>query len=367
MTKQHFQWFRWAKQSPQMDRKLGCILGQILGDAFGLSTEFMTRQDGLKLYGNHPIPFPNFCRNEHNKRWIPGDWTDDTDQMLLIMDTLTEKLGFDPWYFAKRLVGWLNRGFPECGDSAGMGQGAMTQTVCSHPYFTTVPFLSSADYYWKHPTKAAANGALMRTSIVGCFHPNDAAATSSLAQQFCRVTHWDPRCVASCVLVSLLINDLIFQSPVKIGPSTVPMATPSSAKATPFVVAATATPTSPVSIATPQVPEMIMPTATVVPIPHATTSIPVAKSSQEKTNPIEAMISRRIPDALSQAFADPPTKIASPTPTNQMSNDIHLYRCKRQGVRLKNWKHCIYSERRGGGGIRLACKERANPLLAAYS
>jgi len=64
-------------QNPVVDKVLGCIYGNALGDAFGLSTEFQTKDAILKAYGSDPsvcIPFPNFLRTAHNVRWAVGDW-----------------------------------------------------------------------------------------------------------------------------------------------------------------------------------------------------------------------------------------------------------------------------------------------------
>lgn len=32
------------------------------------------QKEVLKLYGDKPIPFPDFVRNRHNSRWEEGDW-----------------------------------------------------------------------------------------------------------------------------------------------------------------------------------------------------------------------------------------------------------------------------------------------------
>lgn len=54
--------------------------------------------------------------------------------------------------------------------------------------------------------KSAANGALMRTSVVGL-------ATSDIEEQaiaICKLTHYDPRCVGSCVIATAIINNLVW-------------------------------------------------------------------------------------------------------------------------------------------------------------
>jgi Leucine-rich repeat (LRR) protein len=75
------------------DRIRGCIYGNAIGDALGLASEF-TRADMAKhFYGYLPggISYADILRDDHRFNWIPGDWTDDTDQMLLILDSIFEK------------------------------------------------------------------------------------------------------------------------------------------------------------------------------------------------------------------------------------------------------------------------------------
>ena len=56
--------------------------------------------------------------------------------------------------------------------------------------------------------KGAANGGLMRTSVVGTFPK----AVEECAANICRLTHYDPRCVGSCVIISRLIHSLIYKN-----------------------------------------------------------------------------------------------------------------------------------------------------------
>ena len=50
-------------------------------------------------------------------RWKKGDWTDDTDQMLLILQMVCELNGeVDAKDFARRLLHWARHGIEELGD-----------------------------------------------------------------------------------------------------------------------------------------------------------------------------------------------------------------------------------------------------------
>ena len=44
-------------------------------------------------------------------RWAPGDWTDDTDQMILLLQSILEFHGdVYPVDFAQRLKNWVQKG-----------------------------------------------------------------------------------------------------------------------------------------------------------------------------------------------------------------------------------------------------------------
>ena len=58
--------------------------------------------------------------------------------------------------------------------------------------------------------QSAANGGLMRTSVVGLFPK----CVTECAENICKLTHYDPRCVGSCVIVSSLIHALVYDGKV---------------------------------------------------------------------------------------------------------------------------------------------------------
>lgn len=69
-----------------IDRMAGCLWGQAIGDALGLGTEFMDRDEVKRNYPyeNGLSSYDQIIQDSHRKRWRKGDWTDDTDMMLCI-------------------------------------------------------------------------------------------------------------------------------------------------------------------------------------------------------------------------------------------------------------------------------------------
>lgn len=157
-----------------LDRLLGCAYGQALGDAYGLSTEFETRRGVSEKYpdASKIIPFPSPIRTRHSQRWVLGDWTDDTDQWILILEALSEDNGEAP-AFAKRLQQWIKQGFRELNDFAGMGLGAhVAKVVCTNGYLDD-PLKVSKSIWIDGGCQAAPNGAVMRCSACAFVHYKD--------------------------------------------------------------------------------------------------------------------------------------------------------------------------------------------------
>ena len=181
------------------ERFLGTIFGQAVGDALGLSTEFMSKQEVDRFYPNGIEDYSQIVQDDHRRRWQRGDWTDDTDMMLCILDSFVACQKVDILDVARRFKEWMMNG--------GMGIGRHTYNVMALGDYTSNP-QKAAEIIWKMgKKKAAANGAVMRTSVVGLMKDN----VASNAENICKLTHYDPRCVGSCVIVSSIIHALVFE------------------------------------------------------------------------------------------------------------------------------------------------------------
>ena len=139
------------------ERFLGTIFGQAVGDALGLSTEFMSKQEVDRFYPNGIEDYSQIVQDDHRRRWQRGDWTDDTDMMLCILDSFVACQKVDILDIARRFKEWMMNG--------GMGIGRHTYNVMALGDYTSNP-QKAAEIIWKMgKKKAAANGAVMRTSV----------------------------------------------------------------------------------------------------------------------------------------------------------------------------------------------------------
>ena len=182
------------------DKIKGTIYGQAIGDALGLGTEFMDSAEMAQKYPNGLKHYSEIYQDRHRSRWEIGDWTDDTDMMLCIANAIIDDEAVNLTHIASNFKEWA--------EGEPMGIGINTYKVLKIGDYVDKPF-DVAKLIWTMSRKdSAANGGLMRTSIVGLF-PTD---VEQHAADICRLTHYDPRCVGSCVIVSELIHSLVYDS-----------------------------------------------------------------------------------------------------------------------------------------------------------
>ena len=180
------------------DKLKGVLYGQAIGDALGLATEFMDDAEMAQKYPRGVNDYSDIYQDAHRSRWKVGEWTDDTDMMLCIANAVIKDKGVNLSHIAKNFKVWA--------DGEPLGIGNNTYKVLSFGDYVEKPF-DAAKLVWEMSKKqSAANGGLMRTSVVGLFPK----AVEQCAVDICRLTHYDPRCVGSCVIVSSLIHSLVY-------------------------------------------------------------------------------------------------------------------------------------------------------------
>ena len=181
------------------DKIYGTIFGQAIGDALGLGTEFMSKKEVREKYPDGLKEYSQIIRDYHRAKFQPGSWRNDTDMMLCIANAIIEDKGINLHTIARNFKQWVYA--PE---TRGVGQ--TTLKVLSIAEYVEKPH-QVAELIWRMTrTKNAANGSVMRTAIIGLKKEN----VAQTAEDVCKLTHFDPRCVGSCVIVSEIINHLIW-------------------------------------------------------------------------------------------------------------------------------------------------------------
>lgn len=183
------------------DKIKGVIFGNAVGDAIGLGAEFMSKATVQYHYPHGLTDYQQIVQDKHRSRWQPGEWTDDTHQMLCILDSLVANKRVDIKDIGLTIIDWAH--------NDGRGTGRTIYTVIGSPIFMNNPHKAAEEYWLKSKKYAAANGALMRTSVLGVWEYDQPNNIKINAEKVCKITHYDPRCVGSCVMLCLIISRLL--------------------------------------------------------------------------------------------------------------------------------------------------------------
>ena len=192
-----------------------CIMGIALADAMGAYLEYRSKPTVTNYFKNTPYVFPPEVDLNHmiHRGEQPCHWTDDTSQVILLMDMLIENNGeIDTCLFARKLVEWLEKGIPECNETNANDVGGLTLCVIKGTDFTTNPKKSAFLRWVERARGAASNGSVMRTAVMG---GRNVAYNKAIADaiEIGMVTHYDPRCSVACAVITSLVWDIIHETP----------------------------------------------------------------------------------------------------------------------------------------------------------
>ncbi len=164
------------------DRLRGCLLGLAVGDAVGITAEFMDR-------GSFPEITDMVGGGPFNLQ--PGEWTDDTSMALCLATSLIEAKGFDARDQMNRYCKWWHKGYlssnGECFDI-----GVTTRWALMAFEDTGEPFSGST-----HP-RSAGNGSLMRLAPVPIHYFPDLDKIIHYSGESSRTTHALQVCIDAC-------------------------------------------------------------------------------------------------------------------------------------------------------------------------
>lgn len=179
------------------NKVLGCLFGQAVGDALGMGAEFLDKEGVAKRYPNGLRHYDDISYSI-GRGFRPGDYTDDTEMMESIVYSVNKEGKYDLMDIAQYFRRWYEYGPKDC--------GLLTSRVLSNPLYRLDPLDVSRTTWEEENRNAAGNGGVMRTSVIGCFKGD----IEEMAAGVCRLTHYDPRCVGSSVIVSMAILQLIY-------------------------------------------------------------------------------------------------------------------------------------------------------------
>lgn len=180
------------------DKIKGCFLGYAIGDALGMGTEFMSKEEAGVRYGAGLRSYENIIRDAHRSQWERGDFTLDTEILLRLADLMSDHDMASPQLFAAMLLEWYH--------TMPMDFEGHFRWVVSQPDFSEHPYEASRRVWDGMGNRDAYNEALGRAMLLGLTR----GSYREKVANNCRITHFDPRCVSSAVVIGEMSHTLLW-------------------------------------------------------------------------------------------------------------------------------------------------------------
>jgi len=164
----------------------GCLVGSAVGDALGMPVETLTHYQIRRKYGEI---------NEMVDGRLPaGSYTDDTQQMIALAESLIDKKGIDQNDIAEKFVRIYQsyRGYGE------VRKQQFHLMKLGWRWEEAVQKVSDLFSYW--------NGAAMRIAPIGAFYYDDIEKLKWAAYKSSEVTHLHELAKEGCALQALAIS-----------------------------------------------------------------------------------------------------------------------------------------------------------------
>lgn len=181
-------------QLNRLDRARGCLLGLAVGDALGAPLEGLTAQQIRAHYGQ-VVDYVDGARAWKKKpyRWrLPGLYSDDTQQALVLADVLLDDERIDPDHVADLYVRLANPRGSYMGAHRGIGR-SFRQVINSLEHGASP----------RHSGQTSAGiGAAMRIAPVGIYYAGQPEALFDAVMDASLITHRDIRSLAGAMAVA---------------------------------------------------------------------------------------------------------------------------------------------------------------------
>ncbi|TDQ41112.1 ADP-ribosylglycohydrolase family protein [Aureibacillus halotolerans] len=181
------------------DKIAGTLYGMAIGDALGMPSELWNREKVKRYFGRIDTFLDGPQSNEVAKYFTKGQFTDDTSQALLLLDSLIENdFAPDEAIVAKNLMAWSYK--VNAFEENILGPSSKAALTAIKDKEDPSPFTS----------KALTNGAAMRIAPIGClFRPDEKEAMVDRIVTLSKVTHSTDVAYGGAAMIAMSVSAAI--------------------------------------------------------------------------------------------------------------------------------------------------------------
>ena len=176
----------------------GALYGTALGDALGLGAEFMTRHEVKYYYPDGLRHFDQIIRDAHRSQFKHGEWTNDTEILLRLIECVIANKGFDLLALVGSMREWI--------EAEPQDLAPVIRKIMNNPEWIDNP-ISVSHKTWKNSgVKEASNEAFLRGIVTGITSPRRDLIRNT--RELVQCTHDDTRCIASTTMLALAAHNI---------------------------------------------------------------------------------------------------------------------------------------------------------------
>ena len=179
------------------DKILGTFYGVAIGDAMGMPTTFLSREEIKKKFGVVKDFLEAPMEGSVHSNLVRGEYTDDTELTFMLADSVIAKREIDPEDMAKRLVKWAD------------DNDILETTLIGPSTRSAIKNLKSGISYRVTGKNGTTNGCAMKISPVGIFDASsDDVKTVNDVIDACMCTHHTALAVSGASAICFAVKSV---------------------------------------------------------------------------------------------------------------------------------------------------------------
>lgn len=182
-----------------MDKILGTLYGMAVGDAMGMPPELWSRKKTKEAYPYIDTFLNGNPQNVISYQYQPGQFTDDTGQALVVLDSLiANDFQVNKADLANRLIAWAKK------------ENAFEMNILGPTSRQVLAAIINGEDPVKLTSSATTNGAAMRIAPVGTlFTPQQSQQLCRYTASICAVTHSSDIAIASACMIAMAVSSAL--------------------------------------------------------------------------------------------------------------------------------------------------------------
>jgi ADP-ribosylglycohydrolase len=174
-------------------RAYGCLIGSAIGDAMGMPASFMSPEKIRRIYKRITGFLPPDKEQIQHGGLVQGEFTDDTEESLIIADVLVEARGFDRLLFIEKMKNWA------------IQKNMLNSTVIGPSTRRFLQAIVNGGDLIEIGRHGDTNGGAMRVAPIGIFYHGRVSQAIDAAMESAKPSHGSKPGLASTAAIAAAI------------------------------------------------------------------------------------------------------------------------------------------------------------------